>query len=107
MAISQNLYALIAGVGPGTGRAVALRFAQTYPVVLLARKPESYEGVVSEIRAAGGQAFGVTADTSDAESVKKALGEVKELEGRGLGAAVCEFLASSSFLGMVIADGRD
>ncbi len=107
MAVSQTLYALIAGVGPGTGRAVALRFAQAYPVVLLARKPESYEGVVNDIRAAGGQAFGVTADTSDAESVKKALGGVKELEGRGLGAAVCELLACSSLLGVVFADGRD
>lgn len=90
-ALSKTLYALIAGVGAGTGRSVALRFAQAYPVVLLARRPESYASIVDEIRAAGGQAVGVSADTSDAESVRRAFEEVKgELGGRTLAAAVCE-----------------
>lgn len=91
--LSKTLYALVAGVGAGTGRSVALRFAQAYPVVLLARKPESYAAIVDEIRAAGGQAVGVAADTSDAKSVREALETVKgELGGRTLAAAVCEFL---------------
>jgi NAD(P)-dependent dehydrogenase (short-subunit alcohol dehydrogenase family) len=93
-AVSKSFYALIAGVGPGTGRSLALRFARAYPVVLLARKPESYEAIVSEIRQQGGEALGISADTADAASVQSAFETVKrEFGGRGLklAAAVCEF----------------
>ncbi|KAK4122702.1 NAD(P)-binding protein [Parathielavia appendiculata] len=104
--ISKSFYALIAGVGPGTGRAVALRFARAYPVVLLARKPESYEGIVAEIRRQGGEAVGVSADTSDAASVQSAL-EVVRREfagksdngegGKGLGLAVAVYNVGAGF----------
>ncbi|KAG7285213.1 hypothetical protein NEMBOFW57_009834 [Staphylotrichum longicolle] len=88
-AISKSFYAVIAGVGAGTGRSVALRFAQSYPVVLLARKPESYEAIVSEIRSRGGEALGVSADTADTASVASAFETIqKELPGRKVAAAV-------------------
>jgi NAD(P)-dependent dehydrogenase (short-subunit alcohol dehydrogenase family) len=67
------LYALIAGVGPGTGRSCALRFARTYPVILLARRTESLTPVVEEIRASGGRAVGIAADVSDASSLDAAI----------------------------------
>jgi NAD(P)-dependent dehydrogenase (short-subunit alcohol dehydrogenase family) len=92
MTISKTFYALVAGAGAGTGRSVALRFAKAYPVVVLARNPSSYSAIVSEIQQQGGEAVGVSADTSDAASVKAAMESIKgKLGGRGLAAAICEF----------------
>jgi len=86
---SKSFYAIISGVGPGTGRATALRFAQAYPVVLLARKPESYSSIVTEIKEAGGQAFGLTADATDEAAVNAAFESIKKiLPGSKLAAAV-------------------
>lgn len=88
---SKSFFAVVAGVGGGTGRSVALRFAKSYPVVLLARKPESYNSIVDEIKQQGGQAIGISADTSDPQSVKSAFEAIKkELPGKELAAAVCE-----------------
>ncbi|KLU80946.1 oxidoreductase [Magnaporthiopsis poae ATCC 64411] len=78
MASQKTFFAIIAGVGPGTGRATALRFARTYPVALLARSSDSYGDLVREIRAAGGQAVGVSADTSDAASVERAFASIRQ-----------------------------
>ncbi|KAH7253876.1 uncharacterized protein BKA55DRAFT_510980 [Fusarium redolens] len=86
---SKSFYALIAGVGPGTGRSVALRFAQKYPVVLLARRPESYESTLADVQKAGGKAIGVSADVADAASLKKAFETInKELPDSQLAAAI-------------------
>jgi NAD(P)-dependent dehydrogenase (short-subunit alcohol dehydrogenase family) len=88
---SKSFYAVIAGVGAGTGRSVALRFARSYPVVLLARKPESYNDIVSEIKKQGGEAIGISADTSDPQSVNSAFEAIKkELPDKKLAAAICE-----------------
>ncbi|KAF4958849.1 hypothetical protein FGADI_2051 [Fusarium gaditjirri] len=93
---SQSFYALVAGVGPGTGRSVALRFAQKYPVVLLARRPESYESTLADVEKAGGKAIGVSADLGDAASLKKAFETInKELPGSQLAAAI--YNAGSGF----------
>lgn len=79
-----------------SGRACALRFSQAYPVVLLARRPESYKDVVDEIKKRGGQAFGFAADVTDGPSLDAAFNEIKkELPGAKLAAAV--FNASSGF----------
>ncbi|KAM5341591.1 hypothetical protein ACJ41O_014622 [Fusarium nematophilum] len=86
---SKSFYAVVAGVGAGTGRSTALRFAQKYPVVLLARRPESYEQVVADIKKAGGQAVGITADVADPATLTKAFESIKtELPGSRLAAAV-------------------
>ncbi|KAI1043234.1 hypothetical protein LB505_006123 [Fusarium chuoi] len=86
---SKSFYALIAGVGPGTGRSVALRFAEKYPVVLLARRPESYESTLADVQKAGGKAIGVSADVGDAASLKKAFETInKELPDSQLAAAI-------------------
>ncbi|KAK3344091.1 hypothetical protein B0T25DRAFT_317500 [Lasiosphaeria hispida] len=86
---SKAYYAIIAGVGAGTGRSVALRFAKAYPVALLARKPESYNDIVAEIQKAGGQAIGISTDTADPESVKSAFEIIeKEFAEKKLAAAV-------------------
>ncbi|KHN97768.1 short chain dehydrogenase [Metarhizium album ARSEF 1941] len=81
--------AVVAGAGSGTGASVALHFAKTYPVVLLARKPASYEQIVQEIRAAGGSAHGYTADVSDPASIDGAFAQIdRDLRGHKLAAAV-------------------
>ncbi|KAL2159998.1 hypothetical protein VTH06DRAFT_1653 [Thermothelomyces fergusii] len=73
MASTSAFYAVVAGVGAGTGRSLALRFARAYPVVLIARNPSSYDSVVAEIRQQGGEARGISADTSDPAAVASAL----------------------------------
>ncbi|KAL8705094.1 MAG: hypothetical protein Q9201_001777 [Fulgogasparrea decipioides] len=82
-------FAIIAGVGPGTGATVARKFGATYPVALLARNPDNYEDAVKDIKAAGGKAVGISADVSDAKSVKDAIGQAqKEFGGDKCAAAV-------------------
>ncbi|GJD01686.1 short-chain dehydrogenase [Colletotrichum higginsianum] len=86
---SKSFYAIISGVGSGTGRAAAIRFSKAYTVVLLARKPESYNSIVDEIKQAGGQAFGLTADATDEAAVNAAFETIKnQLPGGKLAAAV-------------------
>lgn len=106
-AATSNFYSIVAGVGAGTGtnalslsllistklyyigRSVALKFAKTYPVALLARNPANYESVVKEINQAGGQAIGISTDVSSPEAVSKAFAEIKkEFQGKKLAAAI-------------------
>lgn len=90
--------AIIAGIGPGTGASVARRFAKSYPVALLARKPENFEPLAKEIEAAGGEAFGISTDVSDASSVTNALHEIKrKYGGEETRAAAVIFNASGPF----------
>lgn len=87
--VSTDFYAIVAGVGPGTGRSVAIRFSEAYPIVLLARQPESYNDVVTEINEAGGKAIGITADATDESSLKAAFETIKkELPGLKLAATI-------------------
>jgi len=89
MAAASNFYSIIAGVGAGTGRSVALKFAKAYPVALLARNPANYESIVKEIKATGGQAIGISTDVSSESSIKNAFAEIqKEFKGKKLAAAI-------------------
>ncbi|OKL57432.1 hypothetical protein UA08_07188 [Talaromyces atroroseus] len=79
---ATKVFAIVAGVGPGTvifyiqGSSIARKFAQSYPVVVLARNPENYNGVVNEINTSGGQAIGISTDISDAKSVSSAFQKI-------------------------------
>ncbi|KAK2607769.1 hypothetical protein N8I77_006421 [Diaporthe amygdali] len=87
--VSKSFFAVVAGVGAGTGGAVAKRFAKAYPVVLLARREESFKDLVAEINGSGGQAIGIAADAADGASVKSAFDAIKkELPDLKLAAAV-------------------
>jgi NAD(P)-dependent dehydrogenase (short-subunit alcohol dehydrogenase family) len=89
MAISDQFYAIVAGVGAGTGRAVAIRFSEAYPVILLSRTPESYNDVVAEINAGGRKAIGITVDATDENALKSAFETIKkELPGFKLAVAI-------------------
>ena len=69
--------AIIAGVGPGTGAALARAFAkEKYAVGLLSRRAESSMPVADEIRARGGKALVVPCDVTDRQSVQAAVGEI-------------------------------
>jgi NAD(P)-dependent dehydrogenase (short-subunit alcohol dehydrogenase family) len=87
--VSNKFYAIVAGIGPGTGRSVALRFSEEYPVVLLARHPESYNDVVAQINKAGGRAIGIATDATNESSLASAFETIKkEFENLQLVAAI-------------------
>lgn len=74
--MASRALAIIVGVGPGTGAAVAKRFAQEYNVVLLARSAGNLNPVVQEINALGGSALGIPTDVTDADSVAAAFTQI-------------------------------
>ncbi|KAF1818936.1 NAD(P)-binding protein [Dissoconium aciculare CBS 342.82] len=80
--MAGNPIAVIVGVGPGTGAAIARRFATAYPVALLARSPENFEGLVTEINQSGGKALGVSTDVSSETSVKAAFEKIQQEFGK-------------------------
>jgi NADP-dependent 3-hydroxy acid dehydrogenase YdfG len=86
--MASKLIAIVAGVGPGTGAAVARKFAASYPVVLLARNPDNYNDLVKEINGSGGKAIGISTDVADAKSVQNAADEIKKEFGNSVAAAV-------------------
>lgn len=96
--MSSKLIAVVAGVGPGTGAAVARKFANAYPVVLLARQSQNFEDLAREINASGGKAIGIKADVSDEASLKSAVDTIKKEFGSDVGAAAAIFNASGGFL---------
>ncbi|KAF3936153.1 hypothetical protein ABW19_dt0201823 [Dactylella cylindrospora] len=75
---SKKALAVIAGVGPGTGTAIAKKFASLYNVVLLARSPSSYETAANEINSSGGSALGLPVDVLDEASVSNVFKTVDE-----------------------------
>jgi len=108
---SKNFFAVIAGVGGGTGRSVSLKFAKSYPVVLLSRTPGSYSDIVDEIKKSGGEAIGISTDVSDTSSVKSAFEAIKkEFGGKKLAAAVYNASGrpkTGPFLSLTIEDWED
>ncbi|KAI9679569.1 MAG: hypothetical protein M1817_005591 [Caeruleum heppii] len=96
---SSRPFAIIAGVGSGTGSALARRFAQSYAVVLLARNPANYTPIVDEINSAGGRAVGISTDTASETSVKDAFGRIEREFGKDGGAcAAAVYNVGGSFV---------
>lgn len=74
--------AVILGVGPGLGSAVARRFAhEGFAVGMMARSEESLSATQEEVESAGGQTLAVRADATDAGSVTSAFEEVRRSLG--------------------------
>lgn len=74
--------AVILGVGPGLGSAVARRFAhEGFAVGMMARNEESLSATQEEVESAGGQTLAVRADATDAGSVTSAFEEVRRSLG--------------------------
>ncbi|KAL8626072.1 hypothetical protein Q9189_008248, partial [Teloschistes chrysophthalmus] len=91
-------FAIIAGVGPGTGATVARKFASTYPIALLARNPANYEDAVRDIESAGGRAIGIPTDVTDAESVTKAVETARKEFGGSESVAAAVFNVGGKFI---------
>jgi len=70
--------AIIAGVGPGTGAALARAFAKEgYAIGLLSRHLESSQPVADEIRARGGKALVVPTDVTVRQGAQTAVAEIR------------------------------
>jgi NAD(P)-dependent dehydrogenase (short-subunit alcohol dehydrogenase family) len=70
--------AIIAGVGPGTGAALARAFAKEgYAVGLLSRRADSSEPVAEEIRTRGGKALVVPTDVTQRPSTQSAVEQIR------------------------------
>lgn len=70
--------AVVLGVGPGLGRAVARRFAAGgYAVGLMARGGDKLEPVQAEIEGGGGRAVSIPCDVTDPASVAAAFDRLR------------------------------
>lgn len=95
--MTTKAFAVIAGVGSGTGTSIARLFAKEYPIALLARNPESYESLVKEINSSGGQAIGVPTDAASEASVTSAFKTIAQAYGNAPCAAAI-YNASGGFV---------
>jgi 3-oxoacyl-[acyl-carrier protein] reductase len=78
-----NRIAFITGASRGIGRACALALsAGGAKVVLAARQLEKLEGVATEIRASGGEAYVVGIDLASQDSIKEAFAKTSKEFGR-------------------------
>src|SRR5256712_5483766 len=82
MAESQQVpVAVVLGVGPGLGAALARRFARGYAVAINARNTQYLRSLAEEIRATGGQVLEVPADIGDHAQVEAAFKSIRERLG--------------------------
>ncbi len=78
--MSEPQVAVILGVGPGLGAAIARRFARAgFTVVLMARNAEKLTTIQTQIEQAGGTALSISTDATDPASVTAAFTQVKQL----------------------------
>lgn len=69
--------AVVVGVGPGLGAALARRFAKQYAVALVARNADYLRSLAGEIRAAGGHVLEVPADIGNRTQVEAAFASIR------------------------------
>lgn len=78
----QGKTALVTGAGSGIGKATARRLAaEGASVAVLSRTQGEVEETAEEIRAAGGRAIALTADTGDESQMRRAVDELTETFG--------------------------
>jgi NAD(P)-dependent dehydrogenase (short-subunit alcohol dehydrogenase family) len=83
---TQKPVAVVIGVGPGLGAALARRFAAAYSVAILARKGDYLKELATELRQGGATVMDLTCDVSNQARIAEAfrairakLGEVELL----------------------------
>jgi len=75
---SNKPVAVITGVGPGLGAALANRFAAAYAVAILARKADYLKALAAEIRKSGATVLDLPCDVSDAAQISKAFSAIRK-----------------------------
>ena len=75
---SNQSVAVVIGVGPGLGAALARRFAATYAVAMLARKADYLKALAREIRDSGATVLDVPCDVSDPAQIAKAFRAIRK-----------------------------
>ncbi|KAJ5525458.1 hypothetical protein N7494_012108 [Penicillium frequentans] len=93
-----KLIAIIAGAGPGTGSAVALRFAQVYPVVVLSRSQSSLDPLVRDIKQNGGHALSIPTDVTSSSSMNSTMDRIKAEFGSDMSVAAAVYNVASKFM---------
>jgi NAD(P)-dependent dehydrogenase (short-subunit alcohol dehydrogenase family) len=79
----QDKVVLVSGVGPGLGRALAIRSAQSgADVVLAARTPQRLAEVAAEVEQAGRRALAVPTDITDDSSAEALVKEALDAFGQ-------------------------
>jgi 3-oxoacyl-[acyl-carrier protein] reductase len=79
----KDKVAIVTGASQGIGRDTALALAEAgAKVAVAARNEEKLAALVSEVAAAGGEAFAIKMDVADAEQVKAGFKAVVEKFGR-------------------------
>jgi NAD(P)-dependent dehydrogenase (short-subunit alcohol dehydrogenase family) len=73
--------AVVTGVGPGLGAALARRFAKGYAVAINARRPDFLRSLAGEIRSAGGEVLETPADIGDPAQVAAMFKTIHERLG--------------------------
>jgi len=81
MADNKLPVAVVTGVGPGLGAALARRFAKGYAVAINARKPEFLHSLAAEIRGAGGQVLETPGDIGDPAQISAMFKMIHERLG--------------------------
>jgi NAD(P)-dependent dehydrogenase (short-subunit alcohol dehydrogenase family) len=81
MAENKLPVAVVTGVGPGLGAALARRFAKGYAVAINARKPDFLRSLAVEIRGAGGQVLEMPADIGDPAQTAAMFRAIRERLG--------------------------
>ncbi|KAE8387700.1 NAD(P)-binding protein [Aspergillus alliaceus] len=89
--------AIVAGAGPGTGAAIARRFAKAYPVVLLARTQANLVPLAQSIHQNGGSALAISADVTNADAIDSTMAQIKTHFGRDVSVAAAIFNVASKF----------
>jgi NAD(P)-dependent dehydrogenase (short-subunit alcohol dehydrogenase family) len=91
--------AVVTGVGPGLGAALARRFAKDYVVAMIARKGDYLKSLAAEIEASGGRSVAFPADVGDRQQIEAAFKQIRE----GLGdPAILLYNAGSGTFGNIL-----
>ena len=75
---SNKPVAVITGVGPGLGAALAHRFAASYTVAILARKADYLKTLAGEIRKSGATVLDLPCDVSDRAQITEAFRAIRK-----------------------------
>ena len=78
MATQSKPVAVITGVGPGLGAALAHRFAASYAVAILARKADYLKTLAGEIRKSGAAVLDLPCDVSDRAQITEAFRAIRK-----------------------------